>query len=264
MELMSSLLLCVLVALLPQTLGKSRDRRPPQLEVRFNNSLLIHQIKPHMLRKQLLLNINGPPLVNNVSELQSVFIDLACKRCHSCMERAMKAFKYHKHMINTRPSAEELQEDVLTNEIMYRTKRDIVPTDETMVSTADDKKTTKKTRNKKNKTNRAVVVTKYNIDGEVYALKVKETMNNEQNESKGASTCQVYSVKKSFPCDSAEGESLLTSAKRKANKRKAKKEQDKTSTTSTTQKTQTSVFRKREVDNSQVPENFMPSIEEMY
>ncbi|XP_063829804.1 uncharacterized protein LOC135079146 [Ostrinia nubilalis] len=260
MELMSSLLLCVLVVLLPQTLGISRVRSPPRLEIRFNNSLLIQQ-KPHTLRKQILLNINGPPLVNNVTELQTVFTALACKRCHNCMERAIRAYKVHNHIISNRPSAEELQEDVLTNEISYRTKRDIAPTSETIIPTSTEAKTTKKFRAKKNKINRAVMVTKYNIDGDVYALKVKEQLNADQNDTK---TCQVYSVKRSFPCDSAEGEALLSSARRKANKRKAKKEQDKTSTTPTTQKTQTSVFRKREVDNSQMPENFMPSIEELY
>lgn len=195
------------------------------------------------------------------------------------MERAIKAEKAHFHIISHRPSSEELQEDVLINEISYRTKRDIPPTDQTLPevteNVAEETKTTKKTKTRKHKANKSVTVTKYNMDGEVYALRVKETpvTSEASNDTKPSGSCQVYNVKKSYPCESPESESLLVAARRRAGKKKSKKqEQEKTkpndAPNSTTAKArvhvQTSSFKKREVDNSDVPENFMPSIEDLY
>lgn len=252
--------------------GKSRI--PPKLELKFNNSILLQQ-NP-MLRKPILLNVNGPALVNNVSKLQSVFIDLSCKKCHDCMEQAIKAYQQHNRIMINRPSAEDLQNDVLSNEISYRTKRDLKPTDQTVVESKvetidakDEKKGSKKRTKNNNK--KAVSVTKYSMDGDVYALRVQETQSSDGNNgTRPLATCKIYNVKRSYPCDSVETDALLAAARKRAYKKVAKKQEQEKVNSSTTKTTtprvrvQTSLFRKREVDNSQVPENFMPSIEELY
>jgi hypothetical protein len=210
-----------------------------------------------MLRKTILLNINGPPLVSNISELQSVFNDANCKDCHDCMDNAIKAYNNHIRMQNNRPSAEELRDD-LTNEVNVRIKRDLMSGEKIEF-------TPKKTKSKKNKPQKTVTVTKYNVDNEVYALKVKEThVSVEKQDGIAVTTCQVYSVKKSFPCESLEGDALLSSVKRKTNKKKIKREQKNTFSSTVKSPTRTSVFKKREVDNTEVPDNSMSSIEDIY
>ncbi|KAJ8718515.1 hypothetical protein PYW08_002752 [Mythimna loreyi] len=253
MELMSSLLFCALVAHLPQAFGESS----PDSEIKFNNSMVFRQMP---MPKKILLNINGPPLVNMVSDLQTVFMDVACSQCIDCMERAIKAYTTHHHIIKTIPSTDELHEQVLS--LGTRNRRDS--------STPAEHTTSKSKKNKsKKKATKAVTVTKYNVDGDVFALKVKETnivgSADQQNETQ-VSTCQVFSVKKSFPCDSPDGESFLTNAKRKGSK-KSKKDKDANKDTATTTSKphfMAPAFRKRQIDNSQVPDNFMPSIEDFY
>ncbi|CAH1637299.1 unnamed protein product [Spodoptera littoralis] len=200
-------------------------------------------------------------------------MDVKCRTCIDCMERAIKAYKAQYHIIKSRPRPDELHEDVLRTRYTYsvRNKREITKPFET---TQQQTTTSKPKRSKsKKKATKSVTVTKY-VDGEVYALKVKETntqVNVEQNNVTHATTCHIYSVKKSYPCDSPESNAFLTIAKRKVNK-KMKKEKERhrlnsiITTTSTTEKPHflAPAFRKRHVDNSQVPENFMPSIEELY
>ncbi|RVE46505.1 hypothetical protein evm_008855 [Chilo suppressalis] len=256
MELMSSAFLCALVALLPQMLVKARNKNTLVSDVKFNNSLAIG--RNSTLRKALLLNINGPPLVSNLSEIQSVYNDVTCKSCIVCMDRAIRAHSLHVHMSSNRPNAAQLRDDVLSKEINKRVKRETKTASEPAVD-----RSTKKSKGKKNKQQKAVTVTKYEVDSVVYALKVKETLvSNEQQSDKIVGTCQVYSVKKSFPCGSPDGEAVLQAAKRKANRKKSKKEQDKNIVTSTTVTSQISIFKKREVDSTQVLENIMPSIED--
>ncbi|XP_047029244.1 uncharacterized protein LOC124636988 [Helicoverpa zea] len=260
MELMSSLLFCALVAHLPQALGMIPDTRVrnTDLDIKFNNSMMIHQ-KP--MQKKILLNINGPPLVNMVTDLQIVFMDVNCRKCIDCMERAIKAYTSHYHIVKTRPQYDELHEEVLKKRILQadRKKRETQSTTE--------KYSTKIKRSKTKKT-KAVSVTKFNVDGEVYALKIKETNTqvspDQQNDTQVS--CQVYIVKKSFPCDAPDAETFLMVAKRKVNKKNKRDKERNKAAASTTESPHfmAPAFRKRQVDNSQVPENFMPSIEEFY
>lgn len=246
-------------------LAEKREPKSRGADLKFNNSMVFHQMP---MPKKILLNINGPPLVNMVSDLQIVFMDLHCKKCIDCMERAIKAYKSHYYIVKNRPRSDELHEEVLKHRHhgkgkSMRNKREI----NTSVSPVPKLKRTKS----KKKASKSVTVTKYNVDGEVYGLKVRETNTvvNAEQQNDTQSTCQVYSVKKSFPCDTPEGESFLTVTKRKATK-KNKREKDRNkvdvSTTTTTIRPHFNapLFRKRQIDNSQVPENFMPSIEEMY
>ncbi|KAJ8714587.1 hypothetical protein PYW07_002812 [Mythimna separata] len=249
MELMSSLLFCALVAHLPQAFGESS----PDSDVKFNNSMVFRQMP---MPKKILLNINGPPLVNMVSDLQTVFMDVACRQCIDCMERAIKAYTTHHNIVKTIPSTDELHDQVLR--LRSRNRRD----------SQTDNTTTKTKKNKsKKKATKSVTVTKYNVDGNVFALKVKETnmvaSGDRQNVTQ-VSTCQVFSVQNSFPCDSAEGESFLTNAKRKVSKKSKKvKDVNKDATTSKPH-FNAPAFRKRQIDNSEIPDNFMPSIEDFY
>ncbi|KAF9823842.1 hypothetical protein SFRURICE_013379 [Spodoptera frugiperda] len=268
MELMSSLLFCALVVHFPQASGDKRVRRLrlADIDIKYNNSMMINQMP---MPKKILLNINGPPLVNILSDLQMVFMDVKCRRCIDCMERAIKAYKSQYHVLKSRPRSDELHEEVLRNRYVYsvRNKREIAK--ETPQTTTPK---TKRSKSKK-KATKSVTVTKY-VDGEVYALKVKETntqVNAEQNNVTHSTTCQIYSVKKSYPCDSPESITFLAIAKRKVNK-KMKKDKERQrlnsliTTTTTTEKPSflAPAYKKRHVDNSQVPENFMPSIEELY
>lgn len=218
------------------------------------------------MQKKIFLNINGPPLVNMVTDLQMVFMDVSCRKCIDCMERAIKAYKTHNNIIKTLRNPDELHEQVLH----LKSKRNRNKRNANKSTT--EKNTTSKVKRTKPKKTKTITVTKYNVDGDVFALKVKETNmlggSDQQNDTQVLSTCQVFSVKKSFPCNTPEGESFLTVAKRKVNKKnkKAKKEKEANQTGATTMKAHFAApaFRKREVDNSQVPDNFMPSIEDLY
>ncbi|XP_026741224.1 uncharacterized protein LOC113503446 isoform X2 [Trichoplusia ni] len=257
MELMSSLLLYALVAHLPQALANHIKPRPSDLDIKFNNSMIFHQMP---MPKKILLNINGPPLVNMVNDLQVVFMDVNCKKCIDCMERAIKAYKTHYHIVKQRPRTDELHQEVLKNRYGKgkRIKRESRSKKETETAT-----TTSKTRKGKPK-KKTVSVTKYNVDGEVYAVKVNETSNQVNIEHQNdtlVSTCQLFSVTKTALCDTPEAFSVLLPPKRKTVKKKSTK----------TYRPRTPEphfmipsFRKRQVDNTQEPDNFMSSIEESY
>lgn len=201
---------------------------------------MINQKQP---THKILLNINGPPLVKVVTELQSVFRDVTCRNCTTCMERAIKAYRVHSHIINNVPNVHELYYDVLNNK--ERKKR----------NTNDLEKNIKQEKSV------TAAVTRYTKDRKVFAIEVKETIGDITN-------CQVYSVKKSLPCDSG---SHIISASKRNNSRKSKKvignapvHTEGVSVFSETPESMVAAYKKREADNSHVPESFMPSIEELY
>ncbi|CAG4935362.1 unnamed protein product [Colias eurytheme] len=260
MELMSPLLLYALLTLVPQALGKNRIGFA--YETTNNNSMIIK--KRPQVGKNIMLNVNTQANTMKSSDLQTVFIDPSCRNCATCMERAVNAHKIHNHVVNTQMNTDRFQDNTYTNQENIIRERRSVKFDNVP-------KIEKKPKKSKPKRNKSVSVIKYNENGEIYALKVKETSNqliaDQQNVTKSFSstTCQVYSVQQSLPCESPEADLILTATKRKTNK-KNKKVQGKKETNVPTEKATliTSVFRKRHVDNSQVPENFMTSLEEMY
>ncbi|XP_049872150.1 uncharacterized protein LOC126370996 [Pectinophora gossypiella] len=253
MEVMSSLLLCALVALLPQTLVSGKQSvRSSTTDIRFNNTIIIQQQKA---KHKLLLNLNGQPLVVKVNELQNVFSDYSCSHCTECMERAIRAHKLAGYQ-KDRPDSMELHNDILKGRVI-RERRS--------ANDSSQDKGDKKNKTKRAKAHRSITVTKYNIAGEVHALKVKES--NPTNDETKVGSCEVYKVSKSYACNSPDGEAILSAAKRKNNK-KNKKDKDKQQFSTTTGAPRSPqsvpVFRKRQIEKFQIPENVMPSIEEFY
>ncbi|XP_045775726.1 uncharacterized protein LOC123874442 [Maniola jurtina] len=266
MELMSPVLLCALVVFLPQALGQSR-RKSSSYDNEFNDSLLIKR-KMGSIGKNIILNKNAP-MHSKINDLQSVFMDPACTGCHTCMERAMKAHKSRTHMMDPRISLENFQDD------------------RNMIDERRDKRkaewaasNVKKSKRSKPKNNKGITLMKYNHNGKIYALKINETNSvlDVHNNSETIMTCQVYSVKKSVSCESPEANLILTGSRKKTTK-KGKKGYGKRETKSVepmklieavkrAESTKTviiaPVYRKRNVDDSQVPEQIMYSIEEMY
>ncbi|CAK1542177.1 unnamed protein product [Leptosia nina] len=193
------------------------------------------------------------------SELQAVFTDISCKGCVNCMERVVKAHKVN-HV-----NASQIRGDMNDS---IRTIQENIVRDRRSVRFESVPKIEKKS--KKSKTKKSVSVIKYNENGEIYALKVKESNTqltpDQPNGTKTSSTtCQVYSIQKSLPCESPEADLILTASKRKTNK-KNKKVQGKRETSVPTEEATliASVFRKRHVDNSEVQEPYLTSLEEMY
>lgn len=176
------------------------------------------------------------------------------------MERAIRAYKMQTRYLSSRLASEELHNDIIPNFISGRTKRDV------QTATKHDSKKEKTTKNKKTKrekVHRKVTVTKYTINGDVYALRVKETAGAVEDNQPLGTSCLMYSVKKSFPCDSPEGYLLATENTKINKKTKKTAEKIKTVPQPTTEKAQPRLsYRKRQVDNTQIPENVMPSIEE--
>ncbi|XP_073960561.1 uncharacterized protein [Choristoneura fumiferana] len=116
MELMSSLLLCALVVLLPRTLGADPDLKS---EVIMSDIKLLGQTIPRM---RVLLKPNTQ-MVSAQSELQTVFTDLMCTKCISCMERALKANKIQTHMARIKPNTQEIENDVIVSYFNYKPSR---------------------------------------------------------------------------------------------------------------------------------------------
>lgn len=177
------------------------------------------------------------------------------------MERALKAHRYSKY----RADSEELQTDLLTNKItLQRSKRYVASTPPT-----EGKK--EKKGKKKNKAHKTIIVTQYNVDGEVYALKVKESTPGSDDTEDGSGGCQVYSVNKVMSCKTPEGDEFIANVKKNGNrkdnrhKERIRDEEDVTSST-TSRALLESIFRKRQTDEirSQMPENVMSSVEDFY
>ncbi|CAH2087473.1 unnamed protein product [Euphydryas editha] len=251
MELMSSLLLYALATLVPQALGK-------------NNIMSIHNTggnvstivkNTSLLNKDQVINMRTTSS-SKVSNLQSVFMDVNCKSCIGCMERAIKS---HKSCNQMKIEAKKFHDELINSERNIRYKR---KTNDSVLGKFD-----KKTKKNKSKNNRFVTITKYNEKERVYALKVIESntqvLSDPRNKNK-TNTCQIYSVKKSFPCESPEADLILKESKRKINK-KNKKEHKRDKNVSAVKTTVIApVFRKRQIDESQAPEQIMPSVEEFY
>lgn len=179
--------------------------------------------------------------------------DLSCKSCYSCIQRAMQSHLMSSHIKESYLSPLNLDDS------KKRIKR------KTTLNTAQNI-TDKKSKKLKFKRNKTVSIIKYNNSGKIYALKVKEIQTNAPKNN-SITTCQVYSIQKHFPCESPDADLLLTASKRKINKtskKKRSKRQKNVSDTKTTVIAPAAAFRKSHVDSSQVPEQIMPSIEEIY
>ncbi|XP_053612034.1 uncharacterized protein LOC128676113 [Plodia interpunctella] len=266
MELMSSMLLCALVALLPQTLGKSE----------FNNNVEIR--RAHKAYKNspraMILNMKGA-YTNENSVLHTVYEDVECQKCHDCMDRSIKAQFTYNQAKKFHPSAKELHEDLLRHKVVdNRFKRDVAKKD----AKKDNKLSTK---HKEIKPSKQATVTKYDVNGSIYALKIKDI--DESGLIKDDTICEIYSVKKSVACDSPEVDTLLIGARKERKKMQVNKttashrppnsklpllkaaatwSSTKTTAKTTPPTTPETIFKKREMDNSDAPD-FMPSIEEM-
>lgn len=201
---------------------------------------------------KLLLNLNASPLLTRMNDIRAVFADEKCVLCFDCIERALRAHRYSKYQ----PDSEELHSELLTNTIsLNRNKR--------FVTSAPESRKDKNGK-KKSKTHKKIIVTKYNVDGEVYALKVKESSESEHHEDEA---CQLYSVNKVMSCDSPDTESFISNVKKY---KKGRKHQDRseevTERTVAATTPPKSLFKKRQTDEvrSQMPENEMSSVEEFY
>ncbi|KAJ2949527.1 hypothetical protein O0L34_g15448 [Tuta absoluta] len=186
------------------------------------------------------------PRPNKPNELDTIYNEKNCKNCITCMVKAREA-RIATLKTESKHNSVEVNNAIISNdgENKIREKRNTK---------------LKEHKGKKQKKSKTVAVTKYNRDGKVNVLKVKETPLDETQ-----STCNVYSVTKYYTCQSPEGASLLASVK------KTKSKRDKTMSTST--KTEnpypgpTALHKKRDTsnlsyDNSQIPDNVMPSFEE--
>lgn len=198
------------------------------------------------------------PHLNLISDLESVYKDLRCRNCNLCMERAIKAYKTQNENMNNKDTTTGVQKYLIDTryEINDRPKRDL------------DTETKPRRNKMKKKSNKTITVTKYNIGGSVYGLKVKErAVQGSEPNNNVTSTCHVYSVKKTYDCNSPESEVFLSVAKRNVHKKSKKEKAAENSTpATTTEKAHFMVpsFKKRQVDQSEMAENFEFSIEETY
>ncbi|CAH2267256.1 jg14724 [Pararge aegeria aegeria] len=206
----------------------------------------------------IYLNQNKTPLVSKFNDLQLIFMDPACRGCYICMEKALNAHKPHTHMMDPHISSENFQDDRNIIDVHRRDKRQF--TSEIIGG--------KKSKRSKSKNNKAVTLMKYKDKGKIYALKIKETnsVSDLHNKSKTVTTCQVYSIQKSFSCESPQANLILTDTRKKTNK-KGKKGHGKRETKilKPIKTVITPVMPwKRYIDDSHVLEQIMPSIEEIY
>ncbi|CAF4826683.1 unnamed protein product [Pieris macdunnoughi] len=224
MELMSPLLLYAFLTLVPQARGKSK------------------------------MGYSYYDTANDtVTKKRAVFTDPSCKSCVNCMERVVKAHKVHRL---SKIRDDDIYQLLTKKDNKIKQKRSV------NFETKGEKKS------KKTKAKKSVSVIKYNENGEIYALKVKETNNqliSEPNVTRAISTtCQVYSIQKSLPCESPEADLILTASKRKTNKKNKKVQGKRETNVPTEEAVIASMFRKRHVDNSELQEHYMTSLEEMY
>lgn len=219
----------------------------------FNDSTFIKS--ESLLQKNTAFDLIEVSSKSKLSDVQNLFDDPICKSCYNCMERAIKSHS----MINTQiQGSHQNPLDLKDGKIRDKRKATAVNTQSNL-----DKKS-KKLKYKKNK---SVSIIKYNNNDKVYALKVKETntQSDVQNANNSITTCQVYSIQKHFPCESPDADLILTASKRKINKNNKKEQNKRQKNVSNTKTTVIApTFRKRQIDSSQLPEQIMPSIEEMY
>ncbi|XP_052742655.1 uncharacterized protein LOC112045419 [Bicyclus anynana] len=256
MELMSSLLLCALVAFLPQALGEIlRHTRRTSFVNGYNDSLTIRR-KISSIGKNVILNKASQH--NTFKDLQSVLMDPDCRGCYVCMERAMNANKPQMHMMDP-ISTEDFQNDRNLIDVSRRDKR-------AAIDTTTGKKYKRSKKDKKEKRNKGVTVIKYNENGKML-LKVKETdtVLDFENKSAKVTTCEIYSVEKSFSCESPEANLILTDSRKKKNK-KDKMGYGKRETTilEPVKPVMAPFYRKTNEDAYYVDQILIPSIEDMY
>lgn len=246
--------------------GKQVIRNFKPGEVKFNSSVLINRPKLSSQHK-LLLNLNA--------KLQEIFNDYSCNACLDCMERALRVHKVHSNKLSDRPILDDLQKELLRNSVNsehgHKYKRDVT------AALKEGTKKEKRSKIKKHKHQKTVAVTKYALDNVTYALQVKEN-----NVSGDIETCQVYTVKKHVPCDTPEGKLLMDVSKMKARKNLKKPNEDEEHEKEDHDKKQRKsrsnddvepysetdrlevLNRRREVDDGQIPENVMSSVEDFY
>ncbi|XP_046966837.1 uncharacterized protein LOC124534854 [Vanessa cardui] len=249
MELMSSLLLCALATLVPQALGKKNI-----MSSGLNETVILKRTPS--IDKDHVTSVQVPSPKNKVSELKSVFLEATCKRCHKCMERAIKSHKVNNQIDLIKN--EQFNNELVDQEVNTRNKR--------KTNANALRKVDKKTKKNKSK-NKSVTIIKYNDNERIFALKIIETNKNMllDRQTNNTTTCQVYSVKKSFPCETPEADLILKESKTKINKnKKSKREQNKKNASDVKTTVIAPVFRKRQIDDSQAPEQIMPSVEEIY
>ncbi|XP_063382986.1 uncharacterized protein LOC134669395 [Cydia fagiglandana] len=248
MELMSPLLLCALAALLPQALGVK--------------AAFISKVKPDTpkflempsIQKKIWLTRKTPPespldmVLNYLHETEK------CSLCIDCIKKALFFLSISKKSI-TAPSTHVQTKNFTPNNFIenYHHNKVVRNKRDTELPTKTKKSHVSKSKN--------VTVTKYNIDGQIYAIKLREKNSTQAENQQGDDrSCQVFSVRKYYPCESPKAESIFTNAKRKANKanRRSKKQTISTLTTDKPQ-FQSLVFR-----DKLSAEPIMTSIEELY
>lgn len=203
-----------------------------------------------------------------INEIQTVFSNITCHACIDCMERAIKAYKDNLYVSENQLSSNVFHNSILGNN--YKINNFRVERDTDNATIALDVKGITAKLNSKNKVYKSMTVTKYNINGVVYALKVKGTnkqnnFNEKKNTKMASSDCQIYRIKKTFACDSSDAELFMANVKEKTKKERRSqriKKGKRIKFAITTTSEITTMYRKRNVDNSQVPENVMTSIED--
>ncbi|XP_050350409.1 uncharacterized protein LOC126773501, partial [Nymphalis io] len=194
MELMSSLLLCALVTLVPQALGNNSI-----MSTGINETSILS--KTLSMDKNHIVTIKVPSSTNKISDLKSVFMDATCKSCLNCMERAIKSHKVQNHIDFIKK--ENFRNEFVTRKINTRNKR--------KTNANSQRRVDKRTKKSKSKNNKLVTVIKYNENERIFALKIIETNKqvlSDQHTNK-TTTCQVYSVKKYYPCETLEADLIL-------------------------------------------------------
>ncbi|XP_063368201.1 uncharacterized protein LOC134656574 [Cydia amplana] len=243
MELMSPLLLCALAALLPQALGVRTsfisEIKPPTF------------IEPPLFHKKIWLKRKMPSEVSLDMILDYLHESEKCSMCLDCINKALFSSKKSTTLSPSThmESRHFILNDIFENYHQYKVERNKRDTE---VPTKTKKSYVSKTKN--------VTVTKYTIDGQIYAIKLRERNTTQAENQQGDRSCQVFNVRKYYPCESPKAELILANARIKTNKanRRSKKQTKSTLTTDKPQ-SQTLVFR-----DKLLAEPFMTSIEELY
>lgn len=182
-------------------------------------------------------NANKSHQVNMPSKLQPSFEDIDCEKCTKCMENAIKARRVRSHVISNKPNLNNYYYDVLNT--VQRRKRNVVPNDVIKEKSI------------------SATIAKYTKNRKIFAIEIKA-----KNKKDLTDSCKVYTVKKSLPCESKVN--LTSTAKRRITKRN--KNTGGPIIVSTTKKVKAINLglNELEADNFYVPENYMPSIENLY
>ncbi|XP_063626997.1 uncharacterized protein LOC134798544 [Cydia splendana] len=249
MELMSPLLLCALAALLPQALG---------IKAAF-----ISKVKPDspkffempLLQKKIWL-MRKTPQASLDMVLDYLHKTDKCSLCIVCINKALFFLGISKKNTTSVPSTHIMQtRNFKSNKFLehYHHYKEVRNKRDTEVPTKTKKSNMSKSKN--------VTVTKYNIDGQIYAIKLRERNSTQAENQQGDDrSCQVFSVRKYYPCESRKAEIFFSNARRKSNKaNRRSKTQTKSILTTDKPQSQSLVFR-----DKLVAEPFMTSIEELY